>query len=159
MGWKPRQDVELRLVVHGVARDPVKEGGAAAFLFPADATDVRLTSNTFEPRSAWRQRRTHAPRAAEGSRLLGDPRRAETGSSWRTPDCATASYNVEGRANRWRWTNGELVLDPQLWGALSGTVCLFVAYAHGAVRGWTAPARHEREASQIERKPKLYAIR
>lgn len=159
MGWTPRRDVELRLVVDDVAHNPVAEGGAAAFLFPAAATDVRLRSSTFQPRLfGANDRRTLGVLLKDlvFSATQGDPRRIDLADT-RLRD-GVHHVEVDG-ARRWRWTNGELVLDPSLWDGLSGTICLFVAYGEGAVRGWITPAHDEPEASRFERKPKVYAIR
>jgi hypothetical protein len=43
---------------------------------------------------------------------------------------------------RWRWTKGELVLDPEFWQDLSGEVALVVSHDRRAtIRRWLAPAR------------------
>jgi hypothetical protein len=55
-----------------------------------------------------------------------------------------------------RWTNGELVLDPQLWGGLPGQVALRLTYDPTTVRGWTVPAA-VRKATPIGR-PKLRVV-
>ena len=49
IGWKPQRDVDLHLTVDGRIVRPLAEDGSAAFLFRADAKDVRLMSNTFVP--------------------------------------------------------------------------------------------------------------
>ncbi len=158
MGWTPRRDAELRLAVDGVTHDPITQGGAAVFLFPADATDVRLMSNTFEPSfSGANDDRTLGVSLKDlvVSATQGEPRRIDLADA----RLRVGVYGVEADgASRWRWTNGELVLDPQLWDGLSGTVCLFASYGDDAIRGWIAPARDESEALRIERKPKLYAV-
>ena len=159
IGWTPQRDAELRLVVDGATLDSVKAAGTAVFLFPASATDVRLMSNTFKP-SLWGERDSRtlgvALKDIVVSATRGDPRRIDLAD----PRLRAGVYGVEtGGGGAFRWTNGEVVLDPQLWGGLSGTICLFVGYGDKAVRSWVAPARDIQEAtSQIERKPKLYAV-
>ena len=49
IGWKPERDADLHLTVDGRIVRPLAEDGSAAFLFRADAKDVRLMSNTFVP--------------------------------------------------------------------------------------------------------------
>lgn len=50
LGWMPSYDDDLHLVADGRVRRPLREGDAAVFLFPSDARDVRLVSNTFSPK-------------------------------------------------------------------------------------------------------------
>jgi hypothetical protein len=158
MGWTPRRDVELRLAVDGAAHNPSVEGDVAAFLFPARATDVRLTSSRFEPAQlGGNDARTLGVRLNDlvFSATEGKPRRIDLAD----PRLRHGVHHVEkDHANRWRWTNGELILDPRLWDGLAGTICLLVAFGEGAVRGWTPPAHDAPEASPIERKPKPYAV-
>jgi hypothetical protein len=53
---------------------------------------------------------------------------------------------IHGGNLRRRWTNGELVLDPQFWDGLSGQVALRVTYDTTTIRGWTAPATARKTA-------------
>jgi hypothetical protein len=44
---------------------------------------------------------------------------------------------------RWRWTKGELALDPQFWAGLTGHIALFVNHNAQTTREWIPPAaRH-----------------
>jgi hypothetical protein len=49
LGWTPSRDADLHLLVDGEIHDPLAEGDAAVFLFPDEARDVRLVSNTLVP--------------------------------------------------------------------------------------------------------------
>jgi Hint domain len=158
LGWTPtRDDPDLRLVADGRVVRPLADKGAAAFLFPASAKDVRLMSKTF------------CPALALG---LGDHRDlgvmlaalSLSGSHGGEPRCIALddkrlSEGVHGVENHGgalrRWTKGEAILDPQFWEGLSGQVALLVTYDHTTVRGWTAPAP---ESAVAEPKPKLYAV-
>jgi hypothetical protein len=66
-------------------------------------------------------------------------------------------YQLENhdRAAR-RWTNGDLVLDPELWEGEIGWVSLTVNYDVLTTRGWTAPPTPKR---QVGPRPRLYAVR
>ena len=58
-----------------------------------------------------------------------------------TSGFAAGVYPVEAQAgHRWRWTNGELVLDPQLWAGLEGGVSVLVAHNSPFTRAWLEPA-------------------
>jgi hypothetical protein len=57
-----------------------------------------------------------------------------------------------------RWTKGEAILDPQLWGGLSGQIALLVTYDDKVTRGWIAPPQAPRMSEPADR-PKLYAIK
>jgi hypothetical protein len=156
LGWTASYDDDLRLVVDGQLRRPLIERDAAVFLFPSDARDVRLVSNTFSPKDF----------GSGDSRVLGamlfgfvlsgghgDTRRIAIDDE-RLRD---GVYEVEGHAPRFCWTDGDLVLDPQLWEGLSGGVSLLVSCNRETVRGWIAPAGAEEARS--EARPRLYAIR
>ncbi len=49
IGWTRSCDPDLRLVVDGKVHRPLDGDGAALFLFPSSARDVRLVSNTLSP--------------------------------------------------------------------------------------------------------------
>ena len=136
MGWKRSLDADLRLVVDGDVVRPRAEGSLATFEFPASARDVRLMSNVFFP-------------AADGSndpRMLGvmlcdEIAFGDRKVSLRDERLRDGVHQLEhhdGKARR--WTNGNLVLDPQFWAGCSGLVSLVVNYDVTTVRGWIAPA-------------------
>jgi hypothetical protein len=60
-------------------------------------------------------------------------------------------------AARWRWTKGELVLDPHFWEGLAGQVAVVVSYEETQARGWIAPAAAA-EMDHPDAKPRLYAV-
>ena len=65
-------------------------------------------------------------------------------------------YLVEAQAgHRWRWTNGELVLDPQLWAGLEGGVSVLVAHNSSFTRAWLEP--EEPSYSVADELPRLVA--
>ena len=49
LGWTRSCDPDLRLLVDGKVHRPLDGDGAALFLFPSGARDVRLVSNTLSP--------------------------------------------------------------------------------------------------------------
>ena len=160
IGWTALRDPDLHLVVDGRIVSPLREQGMAAFLFPADASDVRLMSNTFEPVQVG----TGDPRSL-GIMLnglcfygsLGEPRRVALDDE-RLGDGVYELENHGGEQRR--WTDGNLVLDPQFWQGLGRQVALLVTYDPTTIRAWRAPAaepRDEAEARSIDR-PKLYAV-
>ena len=60
----------------------------------------------------------------------------------------------------WRWTKGELVLDPQFWAGLTGPIALFVNHNAQATRQWIPPARRaEVVPVKSKSKQRLYSIR
>ena len=124
----------------------------AIFDFPANAKDVRLMSNVFSP----------APFGSNDPRMLGvmlcdeiafGDRKVSLGDE-RLRDGVHQLEIHDGYARR--WTNGELVLDPQFWDGQSGLVSLVVNYDVTTVRGWTAPAMEEGTAPVV--RPKLRAV-
>jgi hypothetical protein len=154
MGWKRSLDADLRLVADGEIIHPVVEGrdGAAAFVFPASAKDVRLLSNAFSP----------ATFGSDDPRILGvmlcdeiafADRKVSLGDE-RLRDGVHQLEDHDGNARR--WTNGKLVLDPQFWAGDSGLVSLVVNYDVTTVRGWTAPAT-VRKTAPVGR-PKLRVV-
>jgi hypothetical protein len=162
LGWTPSRDADLHLLVDGEIHHPLAEGDAAVFLFPDSARDVRLVSNTFVP----------------GRIGLGDTR--ELGVCL----CGLAFVGLGGEARRvsfddprlgeglhgeeansaayWRWTKGELVLDPQFWAGLTGPIALFVNHNAQATRAWIPPARPAEVVparSKSKSRQRLYSIR
>ena len=153
LGWTPSREADLRLCVDGAICKPLSSGDAAVFLFPAEARDVRLTSNAFVPRDRVGGSDTRAlgislvGSAFSGAR--GEPRRVSVDD----PRLREGVHGVETAGDdRWRWTNGETALDPEMWKGLSGSVSLLVTYRSGVIRGWVAPQ------SSVEAKPRLYAV-
>ena len=155
IGWKPQRDADLRLTVDGRIVRPLAEDGSAAFLFRADAKDVRLMSNTFSPSALGSSDRRKLGVMLLGLALSGsggEPRRI----SLHDDRLADGVHHVENHGgNLRRWTNGEFVLDPRLWEGLSGQIALHVAYDHMTVRGWIAASAPPRK---VEASPKLYAV-
>jgi Hint domain len=154
IGWTPSHDAGLHLVVDGEVLHPLSEGGAAVFLFPADARDVRLKSNTFVPALVGGL----DPRSLgvsltglvfSGSR--GEPRAVPLDDE-RLQDGFHAEEAKS--ASPWRWTKGELVLGPDFWEGLSGHVALLVTYNNNVTHQWLAPAKPEQES-----RPRLYAVK
>ena len=76
IGWKPERDADLHLTVDGRIVRPLAEDGSAAFLFRADAKDVRLMSNTFVPTALGSSDRPHTGRDAAGTCVERQRRRA-----------------------------------------------------------------------------------
>ena len=59
----------------------------------------------------------------------------------------------------WRWTKGELVLDPQFWAGLTGPIAFYVNHNAQATRQWIPPARPaEVVPVQSKSKQRLYSI-
>ncbi len=144
IGWTRSRDADLRLAADGDIIRPRLEGSVATFEVPASAKDVRLMSNVFSP----------APFGSNDPRMLGvmlcdelalGHRKVSLGDE-RLRDGVHQLENHDG--NLRRWTNGELILDPQFWDGLSGQVALRVTYDITTVRGWTAPVS----------RPKLRAV-
>lgn len=159
LGWTPRRAVDLRLVVDGVRRRPATGSGAAAFVFPASATDVRLESETFEPVTLGSTDPRRLGVLLTGlvlSATSGEPRRIDLADE----RLSEGVHDVERNSELcWRWTDGELVLDRRLWQGLSGSVFLLVSYADSDLRGWNAPVRDEPDLEDADQRPRLYAIR
>ena len=153
IGWTPSRDADLHLVVDGDVVRPSLEGSVATFDFPASARDVRVVSNTFSPKLF--NLESDDPRmlgvmlcglALSDRELSLDDERLRDGV-----------HQLENHAGELRrWTNGELVLDPQLWDGLSGQVALRVTYDPTTIRGWTAPAGAARKTPAY--RPKLRAV-
>ena len=155
IGWKPQRDVDLHLTVDGRIVRPLAEDGSAAFLFRADAKDVRLMSNTFVPTALGSSDRRILGVMLQGLALSGsggEPRRIFLDDQ-RLSD---GVHDVEDGGLR-RWTNGEFVLDPRLWEGLSGQIALHVLYDHTTVRGWIAAPAPAKTFDAVER-PRLYAV-
>ena len=154
LGWTPSREADLHLVVDGWAQRPLAEGGEAAFLFPASARDVRLKSKTFVPALVGGD----DPRTL-GASLLGLVISGRGGARPVALDderLGEGCHAVESnRGRRWRWTRGELVLDPTLWAGLTGQVALQVTCDDTATRGWIAPSA--RASATREAEQELYA--
>jgi Hint domain len=152
MGWKLSVGADLHLVADGGVIRPRADGSLATFEFPASAKDVRLMSNVFSPSAVG----SHDPRML-GVMLCDEiaigGRKVSLGDE-RLRDGVHELEDHDGKARR--WTNGELVLDPQLWEGQPGLVSLVVNYDVTTVRGWTAPAT-ERKTAPVG-PPKLRAV-
>ena len=130
------------------------------FLLCDSARDVRLVSNTFVP-------------ARIG---LGDPRElgvclcglAFVGSGGEArrvsldgPRLAGGLHSDEAAVGaHWRWTKGELVLDPQFWAGLTGPIAFYVNHNAQTTRAWIPPARPaEVVPVKSKSKQRLYSVR
>jgi hypothetical protein len=156
-GWKPQRDADLHLTVDGRIVRPLAEDGSAAFLFRADAKDVRLMSNTFAPTALGSPDQRRLGVMLLGLALSGsggEPRRISLDDD-RLSDGVHQVEDHDGSLRR--WTNGEFVLDPRLWEGLSGQIALHVLYDHMTVRGWMAPPAPAKTFDAVDR-PKLYAV-
>ncbi len=155
LGWTRSCDADLRLLVDGKVHRPLDGDGAALFLFPSTARNVRLVSNTLSPTALGNgDSRTLGVMLTElsFSGRAGEPRRIAIDSE----RLSAGVYPVEGKdGHRWRWTNGELVLDPQLWAGLEGGVSVLVAHNSSFTRAWLEPAG--RSHSSIDELPRLVA--
>jgi Hint domain len=157
IGWKTERDADLHLMVDGRIVRPLAEDGSAAFLFRADAKDVRLLSNTFTPMALGTSDLRRLGVMLLGLALSGsggEPRRISLDDD-RLRD-GVHPVEDHGGALR-RWTTGEFVLDPRLWEGLSGQIALHVLYDHKTVRGWTAAPARAKSFDAVDR-PKLYAV-
>jgi hypothetical protein len=159
LGWAGSRKTDLHLMVEGKVRHPLEEGEAAVFLFPANARDVRLRSNTFVPArvgpSGDNRELGFCVRELSFSGR-GEPRSIPLDDE-RLKDGFHLEEASAGAA--WRWSRGgELVLDSGLWEGLSGEVALFIACDNGVIRRWDAPVS-EREVQARDGRPALYAVR
>ena len=154
LGWTESRDDDLRLMVDGRMRTPLIEDGAAAFVFPAAASDVRLLSDTFRPSDLG-----FPDDRVLGARLFGLVFSCFDGDSRRIAiddeRLREGAFGVENDGKPFCWTKGEVVLDPALWSGLAGAVMLLVACDRGTVRHWIAPPPRE---EPVEPRPKLYAV-
>src|SRR5271165_6914860 len=160
MGWTAGRDADLHLLVDGDIQRPLAEGDAAVFLFRESARDVRVVSNTFVPARIGLGDMRELGVALYGLVFVGsggevrrvsldDPR---LGEGLHGDEASSGAY--------WRWTKGELVLDPQFWAGLTGQVALFVNYNAQATRQWIPPARRLSVVPVKNRsKQRLYSVR
>jgi hypothetical protein len=157
LGWTASLEADLRLLVDREVRRPLEEGKTAVFLFPAGAQDVRLLSSTFVPAALG-----HGDPRELGLRLCGlsfwtsQGERSVRFDDERLKDGVYAVEAQNGRA--FRWTKGELVLDPELWSGLSGAVALLVVHDSAAVRRWVAPAITDTEVTSSKSAPRLRLV-
>jgi hypothetical protein len=159
MGWTAGRDADLRLLVDGDVHRPLAEGDAAVFLFGHSARDVRVVSNTFVPARIGLGDRRELGVALYGLVFVGsggkvrrvsldDPR---LGDGLHGDEASSGAY--------WRWTRGELVLDPQFWAGLTGQVAIYVNYNAQATRRWIPPARPTEVIPAKNRsKPRLHSV-
>jgi hypothetical protein len=157
IGWKPERDPDLHLTVDGRIVRPLAEDGSAAFLFRADAKDVRLMSNTFNPTAFG-----SSDNRTLGVMLLGLALSGSGGEPCRIAldddRLRDGLHHVEDRGGGLaRWTNGEFGLDPRLWAGLSGQIALHIAYDHMTVRGWIGAPPAAKTVDAVDR-PKLYTV-
>jgi hypothetical protein len=153
IGWTPSRETDLHLIVDGEVRRPLSGGDAAVFLFPANARDVRLMSNTFIPAMVGGT----DPRSL-GLSLVGlvfSGGRGEARSVSLDDERLVGGLHPEEGASGspWRWTKGELVLTSEFWGGFSGHVALTVTSNNAGTRQWVAPTRAEQAS-----RPRLYAV-
>jgi len=147
LGWTPSRAADLRLVVDGGVRRPIEEGEASVFVFPAAARDVRLLSDTFTPALVGDG---DDPRelglCVFGISLSGS--KGEPRSISLDDERLKNGFHIGEAGDRvaWRWTKGELILDPDLWTGLSGAIVLLIAHNRASVRRWDAPRAGDVEA-------------
>jgi hypothetical protein len=160
LGWTPSRDANLHLLVDGEIHHPLAEGDAAVFLLSDSARDVRLVSNTFVP-----ARIGLGDSRELGVSLYGLAFVGSGGESRRVslddPRLAGGLHNDEATVGaHWRWTKGELVLDPQFWAGLTERIALFVNHNAQTTRQWIPPARPA-EVIPVKSKSKqrLYSVR
>lgn len=139
IGWRDTADMDLHLVVDGRRVDGDSDGDLARFIFPADACDVRLLSHCFVPAHG----QINADSRALGIGIVGlalsDGLRAEQSVALDDPlfDGQHAVERHGGQA--WRWTKGELPLDPALWSGFRSHVILRIDLIPSGGRRWVAP--------------------
>ncbi len=157
IGWKPERDADLHLTVDGRIVRPLAEDGSAAFLFRADAKDVRLMSSSFVPMELGSSDERRLGVMLLGLALSGaggEPRRISLDDD----RLGEGVHHVESHGGSLRrWTNGEFVLDPRLWEGLSGQIALHVLCDHTTLRGWIAAPARAKTVDAVDR-PKLYAV-
>jgi hypothetical protein len=159
LGWTPSRDAELRLSVDGELSAPRSELQSAPFVLSSGARDVRLRSNRFTP-SKLRRCDDHRELGVSLKELVFVD---ETGDSRRISACDERLHGLHPEEAQmgagWRWTNGEIVLPPELWAGMVGEILLFVRHDRDIIRKWVAP---EEKAPAIqtttEAKPRLYAV-
>jgi hypothetical protein len=128
--------------------------------FPTAQRDVRLVSNTFVP-----ARIGLGDRRELGVSLYGLAFAGSDGEARRVPlddpRLAGGLHSDEATVGaHWRWTKGELALDPQFWAGLTGPIALFVNHNAQATRQWIPPARPaEVVPVKSKSKQRLYSIR
>jgi hypothetical protein len=158
IGWTVGRDADLRLVVDGKVQRPLAEADAAVFLFADSAPDLRLVSNTFVPARVGQADRRELGVCVYGLAFVGSGGEARR-VSLDDPRLGEGFHGEEASSRAyWRWTKGELVLDPQFWAGLSGPIALFVNHNAQATRQWIPPARPA-EVVPVKSKQRLYSIR
>jgi Hint domain len=151
LGWRALHDADLHLVADGEVLRPRVEGSLAKFEFPASAKDVRLVSNVFSPPLLG----APDPRML-GVMLLDGLAFGDKQISLGHERLRDGVYHLENHGGApHRWTNGDLILDPQLWEGQTRWVTLTVNYDVTTIRGWTAPPAPKRHATS---RPRLYAV-
>jgi hypothetical protein len=147
IGWTPSTEADLHLVVDGKVRRPLSENDAAVFLFPANARDVRLMSNTFIP--ALLGGGDPRPLGVSLTGLVFSGGRAEVRSVNLDDERLSGGLHPEEGTDglAWRWTKGELALSPDFWEGLSGHVALHVTCNNIGTRRWVAPVKARAEFS------------
>ena len=160
IGWTGDCDADLHLVVDGEVQRPLAEGDAAVFLFADSAHDVRLVSKTFVPGRIGLGDRRELGVALYGLAFVGSGGEARR-VSLDDPRLGEGLHGEEASSGAyWRWTKGELVLDPQFWAGLTGPIAVFVNHNAQATRGWIPPVRPaEVVPVKSSSKQRLYSIR
>ena len=136
LGWAEGGDPDLHLLVDGRRIKAWIEGGSARFMIPTSAKRVELCSRLFVPAQVG----AGGDRRSLGLAVLG-LRIGDTAISLDDPRLADAFHpeeRIDGAG--WRWTNGRLVLPPELWADRPGNVELAIDFIADAFRGWRAPA-------------------
>ena len=140
LGWTSLDGDDLHLVVDGEARRPLVDQGPAMFMFPAEAREVRLDSHVFEPADLGFADARSLGVMLSGLVFVGGDGEARMVAV----DDARLRDGVHPTEGRFRWTDGSLALDPQLWEGLIGDVTLLVSRRRDTVRGWARARRGDR---------------
>ncbi len=155
IGWARSCDPDLRLMVDGKVYRPVDGHVGSRFAFPSRARDVRLVSNTLPPTApGFGDPRTLGVMLTglAFSDRTGEPRRVALDDE----RLCSGVYPIEAKdGRRWRWTNGELVLDPRLWAGLKGRVSVVVEHNSPFTRAWLEPSSLRQSAA--DELPRLVA--
>ena len=105
-------------------------------LFADSAHDVRLVSKTFVPGRIGLSDGRELEVALYGLAFVGSSGEARR-VSLDAPRLGEGLHGEEASSGAyWRWTKGELVLDPQFWVDLTGPIALFVNHNAQVTRGW-----------------------
>jgi hypothetical protein len=121
---------------------------------------VRLVSNTFVPARVGQADRRELGVCVYGLAFVGsggEARRVSLDDQRLVGGLHKDEATVRAH---WRWTKGELVLDPQFWAGLTGPIAFYVNHNAQATRAWIPPARPaEVVPVKSKSKQRLYSVR